>query len=324
MALNASGIVSDRVEKMYEQLTAREDWLAALRSADTIFLATHSQGTIVSTHLLRKIIESGLSAGGRIHLLAMCGISQGPFVYLSQSYALSPYFQLLESAAARELFEFQNPTSAAAIEFLNSLRTILAHGVKLTSIGSINDQVVPLYSALFAGVDHPAILRAVFVDASAFRTSDFLANLVVFATRLRNAGLSDHDLIFHLSEALAGALTGVGHSTTYESPEVFNLAVRYQFETTLLVDSPTYLNSSAQPPLAMSFDPTQKRNPYLLTWALRGIVEDEEVRDLFGDELTALREAFETWKPTTKILREVKLKLEGIRMLPRARREGKL
>lgn len=43
----------------------------------------------------------------------------------------------------------------------------------------------------------------------------------------------------------------------------------------------------------MSFDPTQKRNPYLLTWALRGIVEDEEVRDLFGDELTALREAFE-------------------------------
>lgn len=67
-----------------------------------------------------------------------------------------------------------------------------------------------------------------------------------------------------------------------------------------------------------------------------GIIEDPQVRELFASELTALREAFEvthfplgvflhggltwettlqTWKPTTKVLKDVKLKLEGIRML---------
>ena len=73
-----------------------------------------------------------------------------------------------------------------------------------------------------------------------------------------------------------------------------SLAIRYQFETTQLVEGPTYLNSqSPPPPLTMSFNPKERRNPYLLTWSLRGIVEDVQVRQLFGDELTALREAFE-------------------------------
>lgn len=177
-------------------------------------------------------------------------------VYLSQSYALSPYFTYLESAAARELFEFQDPDSVVATkflersvvlllriscfaDFLRSLRIILSHGMKITTVGSINDQVrsprsaapssltnlsqvVPLYSALFSGINHPSILRAVYIDSAAFRTSDFLANLVVFAARLRNAGLQDHDLTYHLSEALAGALTGVGHSKIYEEEEVFS------------------------------------------------------------------------------------------------------
>ena len=240
IALEGSGIVADRVQNLFQQLTAREDWVDALRHADHVFIATHSQGTVVSTHLLRKIIEKGYCAGLRLHLLAMCGIIQGPFAYLSESYALSPYFSYLESAAARELFDFQSPSTAVSEELLHSLRTILAHGVKITAIGSINDQVrlsshsprliadstfskkvVPLYSALFAGISHPGLLRAVYIDSAAFRTSDFLVNLVVFACRLKNAGSNDHDLLFHLSEALAGALTGVGHSKLYEETDVF-------------------------------------------------------------------------------------------------------
>ena len=240
IALEGSGIVADRVQNLFQQLTAREDWVDALRNSDHVFIATHSQGTVVSTHLVRKIIEQGYCAGLRLHLLAMCGIVQGPFTYLSESYALSPYFTYLESAAARELFQFQSPGTAVSEELLHSLRTVFSHGVKVTAIGSINDQVrpsppsfapradilqrekvVPLYSALFAGISHPSLLRAVYIDSAAFRTSDFLVNLVVFATRLRNAGLSDHDLLYHISEALAGALTGVGHSKLYEEGDVF-------------------------------------------------------------------------------------------------------
>ncbi|KAK4701744.1 hypothetical protein P7C70_g4482, partial [Phenoliferia sp. Uapishka_3] len=317
IALEGEGQVEDRVDKLFDQLIAREAWVEALRKADVVFLATHSQGSVVSAHLLARMIEKGLAAGPRTHLLAMCGIAQGPFVYLSQSYALSPYFNYIEAAPARELFEFQDPESVVAAKFLESLRFILAAGVKMTVVGSINDQVVPLYSALFSGITHPSILRAVYIDSAAFRTSDFLANLVVFACRLRNAGLRDHDLVYHVSEALAGALSGVGHSKAYEEEDIFALAVRYQFETTSLLEAPTHLDINGPPiPFEITFKPKDRRNPYLLTWALRGIIEDPQVRELFSNELSALRDAYETWRPVTKTLKEVKLKLEGIRMLP--------
>ncbi|GAA5962794.1 hypothetical protein JCM3765_001521 [Sporobolomyces pararoseus] len=324
IALEGQGQVEDRVNKLYSQLTGREEWIQALGKADVVFLATHSQGTVVSTQLLARMLDQKLIVGTQTHLLAMCGISQGPFVYLYQSVALAPYFNYLESAAARELFDFQDAESVVSIKFLESLRLILNAGIKVTVVGSINDQVVPLYSALFSGVSHPAILRAVYIDSDAFHTSDFLANLVVFSARLRNAGLSDHDLVYHLSEALSGALTGVGHSKIYEEEEVFNLAVRHQFETTSLTEAPTHLDTHAQaPPLSMSFQPRDRRNPYLLTWAIRGIFDDPQVRLLFGNELKALGEAYETWKPQTKVLKDCKLKLEGIRMITRTN-AGKL
>ncbi|GAA5919024.1 hypothetical protein JCM1841_002700 [Sporobolomyces salmonicolor] len=323
IALEGQGQVEDRVNRLYNRLVEREEWVAALKKADVVFLATHSQGSVVSTQLLARMLDQGLIVGTQTHLLAMCGIAQGPFVYLYQSVALAPYFNYLESAPARELFEFQNPESVVAMKFLESLRLILNAGIKMTVVGSINDQVVPLYSSLFSGVSHPSILRAVYIDSDAFRTSDFLANLVVFSARLRNAGLSDHDLVYHVSEALAGALTGVGHSKIYEEEEVFNLAVRYHFETTSLTEAPTHLDIKAHaPPLSMSFNPRDRRNPYLLTWALRGIIEDPQVRELFANELKALGEAYETWRPQTKVLKDVKLKLEGIRML--VRKGGKL
>ncbi|GAA6034398.1 hypothetical protein JCM8097_002706 [Rhodosporidiobolus ruineniae] len=323
IALEGQGEVQDRVDKLYNQLLGRDEWRQAVTRADAVFVATHSQGSVVSTQLLARMLDQGLVHGTQTHLLAMCGIAQGPFIYLYQSLALAPYFNYLESAPARELFEFQNPESTAAIKFTESLRIILNAGVKMTVVGSLNDQVVPLYSALFSGVSHPGILRAVYIDSDAFRASDFLANLMVFSARLRNAGLSDHDLCYHVSEALAGALTGVGHSKIYEEPDVFNLAVRYHFETTTLTEAPTHLDTLAPPPpLAMSFNPRDRRNPYLATWALRGIIEDKQVQELFGNELAALQEAYETWKPQTKVLKDVKLKLEGIRLI--GRKTGKL
>ena len=262
IALEGEGQVDDRVRRLYGQLRDNDGWLASLRRADMVFLATHSQGSIVSTHLLAKMLEDGLMRdGAKVHMLAMCGLSQGPFVYLQKSIALQPYFNYIETQSARELFEFQDPESAVSKAFLQrcvmlhplatcnpddslraaySLHQVLERGVKLTAIGSVNDQVVPLYSALFAGVEHPAILRSLFIDGEAFEASDFLSNLVVFAARLkyvaacppsqvaadvhavhRNANLSDHDLLFHLSEGLAGALTGVGHSKIYDEAAVY-------------------------------------------------------------------------------------------------------
>lgn len=57
----------------------------------------------------------------------------------------------------------------------------------------------------------------------------------------------------------------------------------------------------------MSFNPRDRRNPYLLTWALRGIIEDPQVRELFGNELTALREAYEVRPLRARLARAVLL-----------------
>lgn len=54
------------------------------------------------------------------------------------------------------------------------------------------------------------------LSQSASSSSDFLSNLLVLLLRIRNAGLSDGGLLAHLSEATAGSLNGVGHSTAYE------------------------------------------------------------------------------------------------------------
>ena len=61
----------------------------------------------------------------------------------------------------------------------NSLQHILNAGVKMLFIASLNDQVVPLYSALFSSLSHPNILRSIFIDGQAFEASaDFMTNLV--------------------------------------------------------------------------------------------------------------------------------------------------
>ena len=53
-------------------------------------------------------------------------------------------------------------------------------------------------------------------------SSDFLSNLLVLLIRIMNAGLSDSGLLAHLSEATAGTLSGVGHSTPYEELATFS------------------------------------------------------------------------------------------------------
>jgi hypothetical protein len=53
------------------------------------------------------------------------------------------------------------------------------------------------------------------------RASDFLSNLLVLLFRLRNADLTDHGLLLHLSDATAGSLAGLGHSTPYEDANAY-------------------------------------------------------------------------------------------------------
>ena len=104
--------------RLYANLLANPEWTADLHECDALFFATHSQGCVVSTHLLARLLADGhvttttTRARGRLPpqrvcMLALCGIHLGPLRYLSSSALVGPYLQYFESLAARELFEFQ-------------------------------------------------------------------------------------------------------------------------------------------------------------------------------------------------------------------------
>ncbi|KAH9852870.1 hypothetical protein C2E23DRAFT_729846 [Lenzites betulinus] len=334
MPLEGDGTIRKKVSKVYNHLVDNEEWMEDLHAADVIFVASHSQGAIVSTHLVHRLIEDGhiltsrsvdvlaksaasIAAGGaaaipttqaqRVCLLALCGIHLGPLRYLKTS-SLQLYIQYVENAAARELFEFQDTESKLSKNYIFALRNVMEHGAKVVYIASLNDQVVPIYSGLFTAVSHPRILRALYIDNDAYHSSDFLSNLLILLIRILNAGLSDRGLLAHLSEATAGTLSGVGHSTAYEEPATYSLAVKYFFSTNDGTNSDAEL-------VVNPFNAVEEQNDYEIPWLLRDMIADTRIAYFFAREFSQLRDAFDDWQPKTTILRDVKKKLQPITRL---------
>ncbi|KAF9446917.1 hypothetical protein P691DRAFT_803264 [Macrolepiota fuliginosa MF-IS2] len=334
--LEGEGTIERRVEKLYSNLIANSEWMDDMHAADAIFIATHSQGSVVSTHLLNRLINDrhihtskdsqvlspevffpGTTSMSialapkpqRVCCLALCGIHLGPLRYLSSSTFFQPYLQYFESSAARELFEFQNTDSAVSKSYVNALRHVLNNGVKMVYVASLNDQVVPIYSGLFTAISHPLILRALYIDGDAYHSSDFLSKLLVLLLRILNSGISDSGLLAHLSEATAGSLNGVGHSTAYEEIATYALAVKYLFSTN------DGLADHAEAGLE-SFNAGHEQNDYEIPWALRDVIANERVTHFFATEISELRDAFRDWHPKTTILRDLKRKLQPIQRLP--------
>ncbi|KAI0692246.1 hypothetical protein C8T65DRAFT_669945 [Cerioporus squamosus] len=335
MPLEGDGTIRKKVSRVYNHLLDNDEWMEDLHAADVIFVASHSQGGVVSTHLIDRLIEDGhiltsrsvdtlaktaasIAAGGaaaaptaqaqRVCLLSLCGIHLGPLRYMKTSSLLQPYFQYVENASARELFEFQDTESKLSKNYAGALRNILDHGTKVVYIASLNDQVVPIYSGVFTAASHPRILRALYIDSDAYHSSDFLSNLLILLIRIRNAGLSDRGLLAHLSEATAGTLSGIGHSTAYEEPGTYSLAVKYFFMTNEGTNSDAEL-------VINPFNAVEEQNDYEIPWLLRDMIADPKIAHFFSREFAQLRDAFDDWQPKTTILREVKKKLQPITRL---------
>ncbi|KAF9076352.1 hypothetical protein BDP27DRAFT_1313189 [Rhodocollybia butyracea] len=328
--LEGEGTIERRVERLYTNLLSNKAWVDDLHNAEVIFVATHSQGSVVSTHLLDRLIRDRhirtaknaasepLSDLGvslvplppqRVCCLCLCGIHLGPLRYLSSSSLLQPYIQYFESTAARELFEFQNTESDVSKAYVKALQNVVHHETKMVYVASLNDQVVPIYSGLFTSASHPLILRALYIDGDAYNSSDFLTNLLVLLLRVLNCGLSDSGLLAHLSEVTAGSLNGIGHSTAYEELSSFSLAVNYLFLANIGTEDHPEL-------MVESFNASNEMNDYEIPWALRDLIADEKVAYYFSKEITQLRDAFREWHPKTTILRDIKRKLQPIQRLP--------
>ncbi|CAO0794789.1 unnamed protein product [Mucor circinelloides] len=330
--LQWEGKVLERVEKLYSLIES--DYKKVIEEADIVLWATHSQGTPVSAILLRKLIEEGIIQVNKqpICMLAMAGISHGPFPSLKGNL-LVKYF---EADAARELFDFMDSSSDISVQYREAMAYILQNKVKTVLVGSMQDQVVPLYSAIMSGISHPNILRAVYIDGHIYTKDDFLIRLITFALRLLNVGLSDHGFLIHISEVLAGNLYAWegGHSTVYEELDVFMLPLQYLFETrpigqfeilkpaSLLSqkvsDSRDRAKEKVLDKVKARLDPFQAKlrlNPFHLPWAMRGIWDDPRILDddTLSSELDTLQDLFDKWNPTSARLKEIKFRLEPLK-----------
>ncbi|KAG6004488.1 hypothetical protein E4U21_001060 [Claviceps maximensis] len=293
VALEGEGRISDRVDNLWKLML---NWIDHIRKADLIIMACHSQGVPVSIMLLEKLIDLGIITDAKIGVCAMAGVSMGPFPEYKSSI-------LMGSAA--ELWEFGNPQSANSQRFESSLKRVVDYGARVTFIGSIDDQVVPMESAVYSPASHPYIYRAVFIDGR-IHAPDFIAHLVGFALKLRNLGVTDHGLVRELSIALAGSLySGEGHSRLYYDPAVYDLAICHALETT-----------STPSPVPCEVAPREgifSTNPYVLPWIMRGMLEEDFVKTELSSETEELLRQFDDWKPSNKALKDVKYRLEAVR-----------
>ncbi|KAK7419433.1 hypothetical protein QQX98_003385 [Neonectria punicea] len=294
VALEGEGKIKDRVENLWKLML---NWIDHIRSADLIVIACHSQGVPVSIMLLEKLIDLGIITNAKIGVCAMAGVSLGPFPDIKSS--------LLMGSAA-ELWDFSNAESDNSKRFETSLKHVLDYGARITFIGSIDDQLVPMESAVYSPAHHPYIYRAVFIDRRV-HAPDFIAHLVGFALKLRNLGVSDHGLIRELSIPLAGSLySGAGHSRIYFDDAVYDLAISHALETAP-AHAPAPCDISARQ------GPLTSPNPYVLPWIMRGLLEEDFVRTELSAEADELLRQFDDWKPTNKALKDVKYRLEALR-----------
>ncbi|KAG5358090.1 hypothetical protein CJU89_4588 [Yarrowia sp. B02] len=302
IALEGEGKVLQRVDNLYNILM---NWIDHVRAADVIFFCAHSQGVPVAVHILARLIENGLVDHKKIGMLAMAGISLGPFYGLDSKFVMRMYSTSVGTESLAELFEFQDTNSLMARKYLQSLRTVLAHNCKISFVGSMNDQLVPLYSSTCMHVAHPCIYRAVYVDGKDV-APEFISDLVSLALLLRNIGSTDHNVIKEVSGAVAGAMTGGGHSKIYNEASVYDLGFQYLMETTLPSN-----------PVAMTvfedFEiPKKNPNPYNLPYCMRSMQYETLARPPLRPLLENLNQEFDKWKPESKPLRDLKYRLSPI------------
>jgi hypothetical protein len=90
---------------------------------------------------------------------------------------------------------------------------------------------------------------------------------------------------------------------------VYRLAVSHALETTSLA-------AEAPPLVVRDYEggvSSTNSNPYFLPWAMRGLLEEDFVRREMKDEVEDLLALFESWKPLSKGLKDVRFRLEAVR-----------
>ena len=132
VALEGEGKIIERVDLLWKLLL---NWIDNVRRADFVMVACHSQGVPVSMMLIAKLIDFGCVRDARIGVCAMAGVNLGPFIDYKSRWI---------GGSAGELFDFARADSPVSKDYEAALTIALKSGVKISFVGSIDDQLVSL------------------------------------------------------------------------------------------------------------------------------------------------------------------------------------
>ncbi|XBW35515.1 hypothetical protein QEN19_001088 [Hanseniaspora menglaensis] len=245
IALEKEGKVFERVDYFYDLLCENETNLNKINQADMVYIVAHSQGCPTALILLAKLLKNEIivqshdfneigSSSPKLGVLCMAGIMNGPVYYKDRHWFTKLYFKF-EGDRLLELFQFQYFDSLQMTILRESIEFLIFKNCKITFVGSLTDQLVPLYSSCcYYLKPHPNIFRSCYVDNvnnADLHKKKFLINLVRISLKLLNLGHSDNKMLLNISQFLIGKMNGKGHSSLYYDSKVYLLGFRFAWET---------------------------------------------------------------------------------------------
>jgi hypothetical protein len=93
-------------------------------------------------------------------------------------------------------------------------------------------------------------------------------------------------------------------SSYLSTADLNSVAVEFALETSSVGKIPVQLNKYEIPTTS---------NPFQLPWSMRGLLEEDIIKTELDHETKELLQQFDEWKPTTKVLKDVKYRLEAVK-----------
>jgi len=224
-------------------------------------------------------------------------------------------------SSTKQLFSLAHPYSDLTKEYNNCMKELLDENVKYLCIGSWRDEVVPLYSSLFHGIQHDNIIRALFIKKNNEQDNEmFLLHLSSLLVLLMNIGIHS-DLILYLSGFIRDSLglsSAINHSLIHDEPDVYNLAVQTfmeMFKRNHIPEVETVSNTTTNNNISWisllneSFFQSQL-NAHQITVELERLLSkgsgDPKVEHVIAVEIEQMYKTFKIWKPKSKQMKNLK------------------
>lgn len=302
IALEGQGTIEERVEKSMNLL---ENWKDVINECDFLYVVGHSHGAVIGIQLLSQLLQDSKYNihHKKLGLLSMAGPLNGAVKSLESKIVIRAYTPI-ENKVLSELVQLLNPASPESTKLQQAFNTLVTSNVKITLSGSIDDQLVPLNSALANDFYHPNIFRCIYVDKDT-TVPKFICTLWNLILISRNIGHLEHGITGDISEKCSGTVAEGGHNKIYNDGKIYETSIKFALETTLVKQNrPLKVITS-------TYDATTAT--YKLPWTVRELVQDIlQTKHIISYELVQqLVESYHQWDDS-RHWKDVKNSLEAI------------